>query len=321
VFIGGSCGAYEGTRVRARAVLGGGGGPQRAPWPSSTWCTSACCARARGGPGDPRGGGVVPGARPRQAPSRGAQGVLVQTPSIVMFRDAGTEAAGGARGGAAVSLRPAAGWRGIERTLIRRIFDAAPAGRHPARAGQPDLVSPPSICLAGVQAIAEGRTGVHVTAGDPELRAAVAARYAPWIAGADGDRHHDRLAGGDVRRLPHPARSRRRGALPRPRLSRLPGGGAPDRRAGRLLSASAAERAFRLSPRTALPDHGADSAWAIVCSPGNPTGAVHGREDLHALCGGSPAPGWPGSPTRSTPATATAMPAPPRSRSRPRAGS
>src|SRR4029453_19617232 len=98
-----------------------------------------------------------PDARDRQVPRRGDR------------------RGGGPRGGAAVSLRAARRMEGIERTLIRRIFDAAPPDAIQLGLGQPDLVSPPSICLAGVQAIAEGRTGYTSTAGDPELRAAVAA--------------------------------------------------------------------------------------------------------------------------------------------------
>jgi len=70
---------------------------------------------------------------------------------------------------------------GIERTLIRRIFDAAPPGSINLGLGQPDLPTPPRISLAGIDGIAAGKTGYTSTAGDPAVRAAIAARY-PGVA-------------------------------------------------------------------------------------------------------------------------------------------
>ena len=184
-----------------------------------------------------------------------------------------------------MSLRPARRMEGIERTLIRRIFDAAPPNAIQLGLGQPDLVSPPSICLAGVQAIAEGRTGYTSTAGDPELRAAVAARYAPWIAGADGvaitiGSQEAMFAAcltlldpGDEVLYPDP------GYPAYPVVARLIGAQA-------VSYPLRAERAFRLLPEDVLSRITERTRLAIVCSPGNPTGAVHRREDLHALCGG-----------------------------------
>jgi aspartate aminotransferase len=47
--------------------------------------------------------------------------------------------------------------------------------------GQPDLATPPRISQAGIDGIVAGKTGYTSTAGEPELRAAIAARY-PGVA-------------------------------------------------------------------------------------------------------------------------------------------
>ena len=184
-----------------------------------------------------------------------------------------------------MSLRAARRMEGIERTLIRRIFDAAPPDAIQLGLGQPDLVSPPSICLAGVQAIAEGRTGYTSTAGDPELRAAVAARYRPWIDGADGvaitiGSQEAMFAAcltlldpGDEVLYPDP------GYPAYPVVARLVGATA-------VPYPLRPERAFRLSAEDVLSRITERTRLAIVCSPGNPTGAIHRGEDVHALCAG-----------------------------------
>jgi len=93
VLIGGSCGVYEGTRVRARAVLAAGVVLTR-----SVAVVDLVHERVlRAGAGEvleiPEGAVVVPGARPAAGSFARAQGVLVQTPLIVKYRDAGTDAA------------------------------------------------------------------------------------------------------------------------------------------------------------------------------------------------------------------------------------
>ena len=182
-------------------------------------------------------------------------------------------------------LRPAQRMEGIERTLIRRIFDAAPPDAIQLGLGQPDLVSPPSICLSGIQAIAEGRTGYTSTAGDPELRAAVAARYRPWIEGADGvaitiGSQEAMFAAcltlldpGDEVLYPDP------GYPAYPVVARLVGATA-------VPYPLRPERAYRLAAEDVLSRIRERTRLAIVCSPGNPTGAIHRREDLEALCAG-----------------------------------
>jgi 2,3,4,5-tetrahydropyridine-2-carboxylate N-succinyltransferase len=93
VFVGGSCGIYEGIRVCARAVLAAGVVLTR-----SVAVVDLVHERVlRAGAGEaltiPEGAVVVPGARPAPGPFARAQGVLLQTPVIVKYRDAGTDAA------------------------------------------------------------------------------------------------------------------------------------------------------------------------------------------------------------------------------------
>ena len=80
-------------------------------------------------------------------------------------------------------ILPADRMRGIERTLIRRIFDSAPPDAINLGLGQPDLPTPPRAALAGVGAIAAGATSYTSTGGDPSLRSAIAEAVAGanWV--------------------------------------------------------------------------------------------------------------------------------------------
>jgi len=82
-------------------------------------------------------------------------------------------------------MKLAARMEGIERTLIREFHDSAPPDAINLGLGQPDLPTPAVACAAGIAAIEEGRTGYSATAGDHALRAAVAARYAPFAEGPE----------------------------------------------------------------------------------------------------------------------------------------
>ena len=53
-------------------------------------------------------------------------------------------------------FRQASRMEGVERTLIRRIFDSAPAGSINLGLGQPDLPTPPALALAGIDAVGIG---------------------------------------------------------------------------------------------------------------------------------------------------------------------
>jgi len=181
-----------------------------------------------------------------------------------------------------VILRPARRLEGIERTLIRRIFDAAPPGAINLGLGQPDLPTPPPMALAGVSAIVEGRTGYTSTAGDPELRAAVAERYPGVASGADnvvitvGSQEGIFLAclamldSGSEMLYPEPGYpaypmvARLVGAKPVPYPLRADGG----------FSLRAEDIERRLTLRTGA---------VILSAPSNPTGAGHKTPELERL--------------------------------------
>jgi aspartate/methionine/tyrosine aminotransferase len=181
---------------------------------------------------------------------------------------------------------------GIERTLIRRIFDAAPPGSINLGLGQPDLPTPPGVALAGIAGIARGMTGYTSTAGDPELRAAVARRY-PWIA--SGPDHVVVTIGsqealftsamtlldpGDEVLVPDP------GYPAYPIVVRLLGGTA-------VPYPLRPERGFRVDPGDVLAALTPRTRLVILCSPSNPTGAMDAPEDLERLAGGLGAHGVP----------------------------
>lgn len=93
VFIGGNCGVYEGTVVRRRAVLASGVILTRA-----TPVYDLVRETVHRAEGDepleiPEGAVVVPGARPISSGWGAAQGLSLQTPIIVKYRDEHTDAA------------------------------------------------------------------------------------------------------------------------------------------------------------------------------------------------------------------------------------
>jgi len=93
VFIGGNCGVYEGTVVRRRAVLASGVILTRA-----TPVYDIAREIVHRAEGDapleiPEGAVVVPGARPISSGWGAAQGLSLQTPIIVKYRDEHTDAA------------------------------------------------------------------------------------------------------------------------------------------------------------------------------------------------------------------------------------
>jgi len=171
---------------------------------------------------------------------------------------------------------------GVDRTLIRRIFDAAPPGSINLGLGQPDLPTPPRIALAGIDAIASGRTAYTSTGGDPAVRAAVARRYPHAARGAAGAMVTIgsqeavfvavmSLAGpGDEVLVPDP------GYPAYPVLARLAGAVAVPYplRPERAFRLDADDVAARLTARTRL---------VILCSPSNPTGAIDEDFELSRL--------------------------------------
>ena len=178
--------------------------------------------------------------------------------------------------------KPARRVADVERTLIRRIFDEAPPDAINLGLGQPDLPSPPSVSLAGIAGIARGETGYSSTAGDVELREAIAAGYPGQASSADGvlitvgSQEAMYLAclclldPGDELLYPDPG---------------YPG----YETVGRLVGARtipyplhpdngfrirAADIGQRLSDRTGL---------VVVCEPSNPTGAISDPAELKLL--------------------------------------
>ena len=181
-----------------------------------------------------------------------------------------------------MSLKAARRLDGIERTLIRKIFDRAPPGAINLGLGQPDLPTPAEACLAGIRGIVEQRTRYTTTAGDEELRRAVAQRYAAHGRGPEdvlitvGSQQALYIAcltlveeGGEVL-YPDP------GYPAYPTVARLVGAvpvpyPLPAERAFRL-TADEVER--RLTERTSL---------VILSAPSNPTGVCHPAGELQRL--------------------------------------
>ncbi len=93
VVVGGNCGVYEGTVVRERAVLGAGVVLTRGT-PVYDLVNETVHRSENGAPLEiPAGAVVVPGARRVSGAWGEAQGISIQTPVIVKYRDDRTDAA------------------------------------------------------------------------------------------------------------------------------------------------------------------------------------------------------------------------------------
>jgi len=183
-----------------------------------------------------------------------------------------------------VSLRVARRMDGVDRTLIRRIFDSAPPGSINLGLGQPDLATPPRISLAGIDGIARGKTGYTSTAGDPAVRASIAARY-PGVATGAGNvvvtigsqeavfvSTMTLVDAGDDVLVPDP------GYPAYPVVARLLGATA-------ISYPLRPERAFRIDPDDVVSRLTPRTRLVILCSPSNPTGAMDLEADLALLAG------------------------------------
>jgi 2,3,4,5-tetrahydropyridine-2-carboxylate N-succinyltransferase len=93
VIVGGNCGVYEGTVVRARAVLGAGVILTRGTPVYDLVKETVHRATSDTPLIIPEGAVVVPGARRVSSPFGEAQGLSLQTPVIVKYRDDRTDAA------------------------------------------------------------------------------------------------------------------------------------------------------------------------------------------------------------------------------------
>lgn len=179
-------------------------------------------------------------------------------------------------------IRPARRVAGLERTLIRQIFDSAPADAINLGLGQPDLPTPDVAALHGVAAISAGRTSYTSTAGDPELREALAQRYRPFARDPDnvlvtvGSQEAMYVAclglldSGDEVLYPDP------GYPAYPVVAGLVG-------ARPVAYPLRPGRRFRLDPEDVVARLTEHTRAVILCAPSNPTGASIQQRELEQL--------------------------------------
>ena len=172
--------------------------------------------------------------------------------------------------------------QGIEKSVIRQVFDRARPGSINLGLGEPDLPTPDVIRRAAVKAIIEEQNGYTSHAGLPALRQKVAAEY-PYLerkaervvitAGSQEALYLALLAlveEGDEVLLPNP------GFVAYPTIVQMAGGTARFYRLPRERGFAFDAEEFRraLTPRTKV----------VVCiSPSNPTGRVLSRADLESI--------------------------------------
>jgi aspartate/methionine/tyrosine aminotransferase len=180
-----------------------------------------------------------------------------------------------------MSFTPAARLAGIEKSVIRQIYDRAPAGSINLGLGEPDFPTPACIREAVIRFINQEKISYTPNAGLIELRRAIAAQY--------GDAaHYERVCvtngseealfislmalinPGDEVLLPDP------GYLAYPTIVRMAGGAPVFYRlpAQNNFAFDAADFQNKVSKRTRA---------VLVTSPSNPTGRVLSRRDLETI--------------------------------------
>ena len=172
--------------------------------------------------------------------------------------------------------------QGIEKSVIRQVFDRAQPGSINLGLGEPDLPTPDVIRRAAVKAIVEEQNGYTSHAGLPSLREKVAGDYAYLeqrperviiTAGSQEALYLALLAlvdEGDEVLLPNP------GFVAYPTIVRMAGGTVSYYRLPRERGFEFDIEEFRraLTPRTKV----------VVCiSPSNPTGRVLSQNDLASI--------------------------------------
>ena len=180
------------------------------------------------------------------------------------------------------AFQPARRLRGIEKSVIRQLFDRAPAGSINFGLGEPDLPTPEVIRRAAVRAIEDEQNGYTTHAGLPGLRQLVAADYPCLGATPDhviitaGSQEALYLAlltlvdDGDEVLLPDP------GFVAYPTIVRMAGGQSAYYRlpAARGFKFDVEDFKRQLNERTKV----------VVCiSPSNPTGCALTDDDLAAM--------------------------------------
>lgn len=179
-------------------------------------------------------------------------------------------------------FRPARRLRGIEKSMIRQLFDRARPGSINLGLGEPDLPTPDVIRRAAVRTIAEEQNGYTSHAGLPALRERIAADYpqlgltSEQVIATAGSQEALYLAlmtlvdEGDEVLLPDP------GFVAYPTIVQMAGGRPVYYRLPAAQDFAFDPDEFRraLTPRTRV----------VVCiSPSNPTGRTISREQLAAM--------------------------------------
>ena len=179
-------------------------------------------------------------------------------------------------------FQPAARLRGIEKSVIRQVFDRARAGSINLGLGEPDLPTPDVIRKAALRVVAEEQNGYTSHAGLPALREKIAGEY-PYLnknidrvvvtAGSQEALYLALLAmvdEGDEVLIPNP------GFVAYPTIVRMAGGTPTyyELAATNDFSFNADSLRDKLTPRTKV----------VVCiSPSNPTGQMLSIADLAAI--------------------------------------
>ncbi len=179
-------------------------------------------------------------------------------------------------------FEPARRLRGIQKSMIRQVFDRARPGSINLGLGEPDLPTPEVIRRAAVRVIEEEQNGYTSHAGLPALRERVAADYPQLKATPEqviitaGSQEALYLAlltlvdEGDEVLLPDP------GFVAYPTIVRMAGGRPVFYRLPAAGGFAFDAESFRrsLTPRTKV---------VVLISPSNPTGRVLTREDFAAM--------------------------------------
>src|SRR5256714_3470744 len=180
------------------------------------------------------------------------------------------------------TFQPATRLRGIQKSMIRQVFDRARAGSINLGLGEPDLPTPDVVRREAARVVVEEQNGYTTHAGLPALRERVASEYPHLKLSTDevvitaGSQEALYLVlmtlvdEGDEVLIPDPS------FVAYPTIVRMAGGTPKFYRmpAARGFAFDAAEFRRALTPRTK----------AVVCiSPSNPTGRVLAREELAAM--------------------------------------
>ena len=179
-------------------------------------------------------------------------------------------------------FQPARRLRGIEKSMIRQLFDRARPDSINLGLGEPDLRTPEVVRRAAARVIMEEQNGYTSHAGLARLRERVAADYAHTLGKPEsviitaGSQEALYLAlmtlidEGDEVLLPDP------GFVAYPTIVRMAGGRPVFYRlpAAGNFAFDADEFRRRLTPRTKV---------VVLISPSNPTGRTLARDDLNAM--------------------------------------